>query len=306
MIMKIGVMLYYDLYELYLDSIQAKIEPSFGQAASREEPKPWNGKLAYQDMKAETELNFQGGIHVLSLWGNLISFLVVQEFSDSRFQALKVSPFTEFAAQGDLILKAFGGNFVALTENSFILRKSQILESITLDGVGAFDLMKAQDFIEEEHYRKQRKLLHSELPKELRDRFVDQEFDLSCELRAMSLTEDGFLKIPHLLEDKLQLQPAECISYSLCDKSIPPRLEIVGFMTIPSKLPDGTRKISWIDGKGFEIIFSLSLVGKRCEVRLSSVLVFRGILPERLLLNISVDSVDLAWIRKNIKLHPLH
>ncbi|MDY0326191.1 MAG: hypothetical protein RBQ87_08460 [Candidatus Cloacimonadaceae bacterium] len=310
MMMKNDISLYHRLYELYLDSTRAQRVPSFVQEASGQESASRDEDFACPDL--ETEPKPQGSIRILSFWDRLISFLVVKELSDSRFLALKVSYFTEFAAEGDLILKAFGGRFVALQENSFILKKRQVLKSIPVDGVGIFDLMKAEDYIEDENYRKQGKLLHKDLPDELRYRFVNQEFDLSCELRAMNLSEDGFLKIPHLLEDNIQPRQTS-VRYSLLrdasipshEKSISSYPEICNSMTISAKLLDDSSEISWIKGKGCEIRFSVFHIGRRCEVRLGSVLVFRGILPERLLLSISIDLADFERIKEEIEVRPL-
>ncbi len=310
MMMKNDISLYHRLYELYLDSTRAQRIPSFVQEASGQKSASHDEDFACPDL--ETEPKPQGSIRILNFWDQLISFLVVKELSDSRFLALKVSYFTEFAAEGDLILKAFGGSFVALQENSFILKKRQLLKSIPVDGVGIFDLMKAEDYIEDENYRKQGKLLHKDLPDELRYRFVNQEFELSCELRAMNLSEDGFLKIPHLLEDKIQPRQ-RIVQYSLFrDTSIPipedaisSYQEICSSRMIPAKLLDDSSEISWIRGKGCEIRFSMFHIGRRCEVRLGSVLVFRGILPERLLLGISLDLADFTGIKDELEVQPL-
>jgi hypothetical protein len=128
----------------------------------------------------------------------------------------------------------------------------------------------------------------------------------------MNLSEDGFLKIPHLLEDKIQPRQTNFqyslfrdVSIPLREKSISSYPEICSSMTISAKLLDDTSEISWIKGKGCEIRFSKFHIGRRCEVRLGSVLVFRGILPERLLLGISLDLADFTGIKDELEVQPL-
>jgi len=292
--------IFYALNELYLDSV--RVDPyldfdwddlDFRRRSRR------SGSRDYCH-EGNPDKDFPGSVRVMELGGNLICCMVLDSGAQGLWQALQLSMFTEFGASGDLIVKARGGAYLALAENSFLLTDEEIKHSVEVDKVGLYDLMKAREFVEQPDRGRYGRYLLFGLPHEVRQSFVFSEFELSCELRSRFLPEPGRLVLPAIYGEYYHARPMIMFDLRI-DK------DLVLYQRSESRAQASMRGLSSlidsIHGRDdvFEIVFDDRSVGHRASLYLDRLLVFKGELPASLTLKLPF-SIDLMTLRDLLKL----
>lgn len=291
---------FYALNELYLDSVRLDPDLDFDwdDLDCRRRPRRFRARDSSPESISDMEV--PGSVRVMELGKSLICCLVLDSRSQGLWQALQLSMFTEFGATGDLIVKARGGAYLALAENSFLLTEEEISQSVVVDRVGLYDLMKAREFVEQPDRERYGRYLLFGLPHEVRQSFVLSEFDLSCELRSRFLPEPGWLVLPAIIGEYYHARPRILFDLRIDE-------ELVLYNRYESSKQASMREpsspIASIHGRDdvFEIVFDDHSVGQWASLYLKRLLIFRGKLPASLKLKLPF-SIDLMTLREMLKL----
>lgn len=263
-----NIEMFYALQDLYRDSILA------------DENTPWAG----EDKPLFTPMDSQvlGSIRIFEYQGFIITYIVVEEQTSGLWLVQQLSMFSEFGARHDLLIKAQGGAYLALAENTFLLSSEELQQSIVVDRAGFYDMVRAQDFVEHPALERFESYLVPGLPTPLRYSFVESEFGLSCELRSRAWADSGMVVVPSIFAGYEEL-PRD-VHYRL--KPTHQDIEVANYLRMPVMMASTHIRDIRGSGDSYEISFDTTARGRRAELRLDSLPLFRGILPDKLLLRL--------------------
>jgi len=277
---------YHNLHLLYLDSIREQALPRSLTGFTPDQG--ITGNLS----GGKKQSAFVGSIMIMPRDQDLICCLVVSELDDERCMALKLSPFPEFSDLSDLIVKSWAGVYVALPENSFWLDARDLDASFEVDRVDGFSLIDAQEFLENGYTMPDHFSFQAFCPPRWRHSFVENEFELSCELRGRGLDRQPLIRVPQMFlrdvpDDTVNLYRSrptrierleqEPVEFSKTDKIVSHlSMSISDLPPLFEPLKD---IVSRSDGN-YELRFHSQMQGLNALIRLGSYPIFKGPLPD--------------------------
>lgn len=264
------------LYEIYLASLKSGVE-DIPESEMQEINLPEDENFSFEDNRVVfTEA--EGNIIVVEAGKYEIWCLILEQAPHGMFQAYKISPFTAFASEYDLLIRAGSSIYLLEMDNSFLLSSDEVREGIPISAVDeeVFIAIKAQL----QQSRAQASLKNTDLkhPDNL-FRILEHEQTLGLRSRQVSAP----LWIPQI-SLQYEREAAAVIPAAAAD------IGVAGAFEVLRRQQDENvyfaKEYTLHKNERHELILSpdQGYVSQKAEVRCGDIVVFRGILPESLIL----------------------
>ncbi len=265
------------LYELYLASLETEIDETIEDLEDIEAVFPVDEELSFEDLNPE-DTTAAGNIIVFWLNGYEIWCLITGKEENGYFEAYKLSSFTGLGSGSDLILHKGSSRYLLETDNRIYLSEAEVENSLVIASINAQIMQALQESLLSAKKDKTAKRIDLLSPEA---KFRIKEHELTLELRSR-IHEDK-LWIP-----QLAIQGWESINEAMPLAAADNGMD-VAFSVLAKQQDENVyyaREYTLHKNECQDLILipDDDYINRKAEIRCNELVVFRGVLPEKLVL----------------------
>jgi len=166
------------LYQAYLEGIKKVTKTAPMDIEDRELFLPEDAEFSFPEPKQYPE-QLPGRIIMLENNDYLICCIIINEREKDWYLAYKLSPYTVFASEFDILFATDNGKYILETDNYFYITEQEIEEAIELDFIERKNLEKLKLELKKEHPSNKNRNTDLESPE---NKFRIMEHNITLEL----------------------------------------------------------------------------------------------------------------------------
>jgi len=265
------------LYQFYLAGIKREVEEPEIELKDIEFSLPEDAEFSFPEPKQYLS-QLPGRIIMLETKDYQICCLILEEIEKNLYLAYKISPYTVFASEFDLVFRTDIGRYLLETDNYFYVTEKEIEEAIEMDFVETEDLENLKQELNKEHP------LNTESNTDLNspeNKFRIMEHNITLELRCRQ--KNPVIWIPQW-ELQYKRQPEVYLPMAAAD------LGIAAFLLKIAETQDANvyfaenYTLHKDEAQNLVLTPDENIVNKTAELRCGDIVVYKGKLPHRIIL----------------------
>lgn len=269
------------LYRFYLAGIKKEIEVPEIELKDIAFSLPEDAEFSFPEPKQYIS-QLPGSIIMLETNDYLICCLILREIEKNLYLAYKISPYTVFASEFDIVFRTDIGKYLLETDNYFLISEKEIEEAIDMDFIEQKDLESLQQELNKEHPIAKNRNTNLDSPE---NKFRIMEHSITLELRCRQ--SNPIIWIPQI-EIQYRNNPASIIKMAAAG------MEIANFAV--GIISPNLRKLNNYayfaknytlhkdDCNNLLLSPDENLIDHKAEIRCGDIVVFKGKLPKQIVL----------------------
>jgi len=269
------------LYQAYLEGIKKVTKTAPMDIEDRKLFLPEDAEFSFPEPKQYPE-QLPGRIIMLENNDYLICCIIINEREKDWYLAYKLSPYTVFASEFDILFATDNGKYILETDNYFYITEQEIEEAIELDFIERKNLEKLKLELKKEHPSNKNRNTDLESPE---NKFRIMEHNITLELRCRQ--SNPLIWIPQIElqykrkpEDTLQLAAADKHTAQFALGIISPDMKKLNDYAYFAE----NYTLQKDECHNLLLLPDENLIDKKAEIRCGNIIVFKGKLPKQIVL----------------------